>query len=786
MTTQNIGVNHLNSFTHPSNPSWVIIDSKIDDLEMLVSFASQSHQVFLLDETEDGVSQITQFLQSSHKAPSAIHLISHGAPGTLYLGNGELSLGNFASYVEQLKAWAVCDLFVYGCNVAAGDAGEEFIHKLHAATQANVVAANHLVGKHDLGGDWNLNFHVGNVQSSSFVTADLVAQYAGVFDQLTRIYTVTEDNANNSSDENNIDRTPDGDFGRGIRVGANGGRNTITDPDTILPIQPIEFYIDTDVDATVGNAFLFLSVFDVDANARNPEQNLVTFNGTQLGLLEGKNELAVKSVFRLDNSQISLGANYVQIDINIQNFSENWEAEIERAELLVNYIVGTTAPGGTASLDVIQTDDDNYSAGETIEFIADLDTSLPSQLLEVETILRDPNGNAVEFTDITNYQVTGNPPGIDSDTLIQNFTLPGDATPGVWSIDISVFDQTTQEFQLIGTQTFSVGTVSPSPVPSGPLVFQFDDFVLYEQLDDDRPYQGSSASFNDELYARPKAVSDETLYLLANPDVAEAVQNGVHTSGFEHYEQFGRAEGRNKLPLDYEIGGLKIASLFDETYYLGEYQDVANGLADGPFVYGYDHFVKFGIIEGRNPSLYYNEAFYLANNPDVVEGINLGRHVSGFDHYLNVGHLENRDPSEFFDADDYLTNNPDVVEGISLGRHQSGFDHYIEFGASEGRIRPSDGIATLLYEETFYLNTNADVAEAVQNGVYQRGFDHYISLGQSEGRDPSPFFDESAYLGENPDVAEAVLAGVHSSGMEHYFRAGRQEGRVAFEVGTEV
>ena len=37
---------------------------------------------------------------------------------------------------------------------------------------------------------------------------------------------------------------------------------------------------------------------------------------------------------------------------------------------------------------------------------------------------------------------------------------------------------------------------------------------------------------------------DEHKYLLANPDVAEAVREGVLTSGAEHYELYGRQEGR--------------------------------------------------------------------------------------------------------------------------------------------------------------------------------------------------------------------------------------------------
>jgi hypothetical protein len=925
MIAQTVEVSSLNLPTHPLNTSWVIVDSSIDNLETLAGFAAKNNRVFLLDSWKDGVEQITQWLHQSDDAPTVIHLVSHGAPGTLYLGNGELSLGNLTRYADFLKTWSVRDLFIYGCNVASGDAGEEFLRKLHGITQAHIAAASHTVGSPSLGGDWNLNIQLGDVESAAFVTPEMASQYQGVF---ASSFVTTEDNANNSSDQNTAtptaaDRVPDrvnndpngeivGDFGRGIRVGANGARLTDANKNTLEDygaIQPIEFYIDTDVAATMGESFLLLSVFDVDADAANPEEDLVTFNGTQLGLLEGEDNLSVRTVFNLNNSLIRLGANFVQIDVNIQNYPNNWEAEIERAELVINYIRGETL--GAALLDVIQTDQPNYAPGATVQFTADVDTTQsPNQLLDLEVILRDPSGTAVAFADVPNYLVTGNTPGLDGDELLQNFVLPANAPVGTWTIDISAFDEVTDAFQFLATQPFNVGqsggdgaafldpafgggdglqtdkgqyspgetvqftadidttqtpdqllnlevtlrdaggnavdvvtvpgyqvtgdtagldgdeliqnftlpnnasgrwsidisavdastgdpqfsgsqgfdvgAVQAVPVPSpGPLVFQFKDFVIYENLDDGRPYQGHRATFDDGLFGQPKFVSDEELYLLANQDIAESVQRGEFATGLEHYQTIGMNEGRNKLPLNFEVGGLRISYLFDETYYLGMNSDVANGIGNGPFVYGYDHFIKFGIIEGRNPSLWYDEAFYLANNDDVRQGVANGAFRSGLEHYLLAGHIENRDPSALFDADDYLANNPDVQVAIANGDYQSGFDHFIEAGASEGRLRPSinpgEILGTLLFEESFYLNNNGDVAAAVQNGQFQSGFEHYIVVGQSEGRNPAPFFDESDYLGVYQDVAPAV-PGVFSSGMEHYFRAGRQEDRLAFEV----
>jgi hypothetical protein len=43
----------------------------------------------------------------------------------------------------------------------------------------------------------------------------------------------------------------------------------------------------------------------------------------------------------------------------------------------------------------------------------------------------------------------------------------------------------------------------------------------------------------------PPADWQERAYLAANPDVADAVRNGLFESGYEHYRMAGLREGRN-------------------------------------------------------------------------------------------------------------------------------------------------------------------------------------------------------------------------------------------------
>ncbi|MGD1862222.1 MAG: hypothetical protein ACFB0E_19920 [Leptolyngbyaceae cyanobacterium] len=244
---------------------------------------------------------------------------------------------------------------------------------------------------------------------------------------------------------------------------------------------------------------------------------------------------------------------------------------------------------------------------------------------------------------------------------------------------------------------------------------------------------------------------------------------------FNQFVQFQALDEGTTVPnSDVTINGLQLNLLFDETFYLAANPDVAQAVAAGGLASGFDHFRQFGLQEGRNPSMLFDEAFYLSQNPDVAAAVAANGISSGLSHYVSFGAAEGRDPSDFFDESDYLLNNSDVQAAVDAGAFTSGFDHYLEFGSAEGRL-PS----LLMFQENFYLEENVDVAAAVEAGGFSSGFEHYVRFGQREGRDPSQLFDESAYLGSNLDVAIAVEIGSFSSGFEHFMKFGRAEGRVA-------
>src|SRR4028118_825508 len=101
----------------------VFIDSNVEDYQSLISGVSPNAEVIILDETLDGIEQITERLAIEQNI-KAIHIISHGSPGAVQLGTNTLNSSNIENFAPRLKQWRKsltkgADILLYGCNVAA-------------------------------------------------------------------------------------------------------------------------------------------------------------------------------------------------------------------------------------------------------------------------------------------------------------------------------------------------------------------------------------------------------------------------------------------------------------------------------------------------------------------------------------------------------------------------------------------------------------------------------------------------------------------------------------------
>ncbi|MDD1447958.1 DUF4347 domain-containing protein [Dolichospermum sp. ST_sed8] len=159
----------------------VFIDASVSDYQTLQTGVIAGVETVILSPNQNGIEEITDFLQQ-HPQITTIHIVSHGSPGCLYLGNGQLNLDNISQYADLLPHWQSENILLYGCNVATGDAGEEFIRNLHEITNATISASATKTGNAALGGNWELEVNIPENHGTSLVFyADTLNTYQGVF-----------------------------------------------------------------------------------------------------------------------------------------------------------------------------------------------------------------------------------------------------------------------------------------------------------------------------------------------------------------------------------------------------------------------------------------------------------------------------------------------------------------------------------------------------------------------------------------------------------------------------
>lgn len=143
----------------------VVIDDAVEDFQTLVKVLLPSSDVIILQPNSKEVEQITLNL-NKYTGLKSLHIISNGSPGCLYLGKSHLSLFALNSYASQLKTWSVPNILLYGCNVAAGSVGKQFIQRLHLLTSSNIGASIWDEKDTVKGVCLQLNYFIGEINSN--------------------------------------------------------------------------------------------------------------------------------------------------------------------------------------------------------------------------------------------------------------------------------------------------------------------------------------------------------------------------------------------------------------------------------------------------------------------------------------------------------------------------------------------------------------------------------------------------------------------------------------------
>jgi Domain of unknown function (DUF4347)/NPCBM/NEW2 domain/Bacterial Ig domain/Cadherin-like/Putative Ig domain/Cadherin domain len=177
------------------------VDSSVQDYQRFIDdlraqSGSRDIDVVLLEKGRDGFKQISDVLDNEANV-SAIHIISHGSDGSIQLGGSKLDFDSLIGNAAQIKRWgnalsADADILIYGCDVAASQQGQALIDSIGRLTGANVAASDDLTGSSERGGDWELEYRVGHIETLIAISAEVRTDWYSTL----ATYAVT--NTNNS------------------------------------------------------------------------------------------------------------------------------------------------------------------------------------------------------------------------------------------------------------------------------------------------------------------------------------------------------------------------------------------------------------------------------------------------------------------------------------------------------------------------------------------------------------------------------------------------------------
>ena len=282
------------------------------------------------------------------------------------------------------------------------------------------------------------------------------------------------------------------------------------------------------------------------------------------------------------------------------------------------------------------------------------------------------------------------------------------------------------------------------------------------------------------ILSRLRGLVDETFYLSAYPDVAQA-----KTSAFAHFNAHGWREGRNP------------SQSFHTLYYA--HQHMPGGvLSSNPLA----HYAKVrradpGIattphddeewahLQKESVALYFDNDYYEFNYGNQLEG------KSTIDHYFAFGWLNGCNPCTTFDTRHYLRTHIHLFNS-----NVNPFYHYIRSKAEasrteqgRGNLRPvilgSAQQSTSIQQQVdaisrefdvdYYLGERPDIAKSGLDPLI-----HFFECGWREGANSNNSFWTDYYLAKYPEVARSKL-----NPFYHFLAFGKDAGYQPNPLGTE-
>ncbi len=162
----------------------VIIDAAVPDKQQFYRAVKPGIDIVEISSSAAGLAQLKAIL-ANYKNLAAVHIVSHAQAGELQLGNSGISAATLKTEVEMFAALNGAvqeggDLLLYGCDLAANDAGEELLEIIQHHTHLDVAASDDLTGNLAQGADWDLEIQRGNIDTELAFSEKALKDFSAV------------------------------------------------------------------------------------------------------------------------------------------------------------------------------------------------------------------------------------------------------------------------------------------------------------------------------------------------------------------------------------------------------------------------------------------------------------------------------------------------------------------------------------------------------------------------------------------------------------------------------
>lgn len=160
----------------------IILDSRVSNLKhFMEEFMLFGFDIWILERETAPIKQISDIL-ANYKNISRLLLLSHGGSGTITLGDTVINHKNLSTYRSDLIKWKKsfrdnADILLFGCLISKSESGISFINKLALYTGLDIASSTDITGNARLGGDWTLEYSVGQIAPFPFDISKYLKYY---------------------------------------------------------------------------------------------------------------------------------------------------------------------------------------------------------------------------------------------------------------------------------------------------------------------------------------------------------------------------------------------------------------------------------------------------------------------------------------------------------------------------------------------------------------------------------------------------------------------------------